>query len=1238
MSKKKTIGTHIIALCLIALLPAVRGAGAGETGPGADDILFLHHKGRDNLSSALKAASAGAASARDRLMAEVWLFRLMEIIRHPELIDGVLTGIQGAVETNPVIGKDPWLSARGKLFMADLLLRKGRSDEAKKLVDSLGMLREVLVIGPFEGASPKDFLEAATLEKWTDFSGVYRGKNGPARWFKVRADLLARIDFGQLFPSIGNSVFYLHASVKADTPGGYYLSFGKHGAASVWVDGVKVFSSVREHGYLPDQYRVPLELEAGWHGILVKTAGTSEGCSVSLRVTDRSGKPLPGVSGHGGPSGTLRSMGGPSYFESLSLCTDKENPGAYESFLAGYLFHAAKLESRDGREALTAFSRAMEDPLLGPYARYYGAVCEREAAAREAHLLAAVDMKKDFIEALAALAQHRLDYNLLYEAYPIVKKIREINPDSLFAGRILGEYHLGKTWYLEGEKTGGSMLKSGYPSAGHALLGRIRKVQGDYTAGAEHFKRLYGMDRLDTSSFNSLVDCLEKTGRYSEACDYLSSALTLYPSGVDLRLRLAKLADKIGGAEKSVPYLSSAYVISPENAEVLLALGETYHRLGKSSAARNFLGQAVIRDPNNFQLKRYVSFLYGQPDALVEYRINTDIDELARAASKYHDEAAVVLLDETIYRVFADGSHEKRVRAAYLVNQASAIQDFSRHSILINPETDRIESVVCAVINGAERVESSETRSQSLSDPDSRLYYNVEAHVVSAPSLRPGSIVDFEYTVKSRRESEYEGHFGGMISTGGKYRVLKANIVLSAPSGMDVRCHLNNVDGKRLVVTHRGDEKIFHIRLDGVPPLREESSMPHRSESLPSAMFTTHRDWDGMYRWYYGLLRSRVVASDAMKRDLAALIAPGDTPREKVRKIFNYVTRRIRYVGFELGIGSIRPRRAEETYGSGMGDCKDISLVLVALLREAGIDARVALIRTADRGRADISVPWVGVFNHAICYVNIDGGFFIDGTAELSGYREIPEYDRGVPALVMDERGYRIIDVESVLFERNLLEITNEVVLGADGGASVTRIFHKQGGMYAPGGRYSLQEESGILKNISEFWNGAYPGSEISGFTVIEKGPENPVRYRYDVKVPSFGQVQDGTLVFKSMMIPTEVFSNYGSARTRKYPLFLGGTFESVETIRYRLPEGFSALRAPESGKFGGGDYGAWCTSEVKDGGRLIEVTHRVKYGKSRIGPGEYEDFREMLKFIHAAENEMIILMKNGVTEKVRGH
>ena len=119
-------------------------------------------------------------------------------------------------------------------------------------------------------------------------------------------------------------------------------------------------------------------------------------------------------------------------------------------------------------------------------------------------------------------------------------------------------------------------------------------------------------------------------------------------------------------------------------------------------------------------------------------------------------------------------------------------------------------------------------------------------------------------------------------------------------------------------------------------------------------------------------------------------MSPDDTDLDKMRKIYNFVSTELRYVGFELGVGGIQPRRTDLVFASKMGDCKDMSLVLVALLREAGIKAKLALARTRDRGRSDLSVPFMGEFNHAICYVDVPEHIFLDPTARLTGSGELP--------------------------------------------------------------------------------------------------------------------------------------------------------------------------------------------------------------------------------------------------------
>src|SRR6185436_13259428 len=73
----------------------------------------------------------------------------------------------------------------------------------------------------------------------------------------------------------------------------------------------------------------------------------------------------------------------------------------------------------------------------------------------------------------------------------------------------------------------------------------------------------------------------------------------------------------------------------------------------------------------------------------------------------------------------------------------------------------------------------------------------------------------------------------------------------------------------------------------------------------------------------------------------------GATTREsKIEALTQWLHEKVRYTGVEFGASAIVPATPGDTLARGYGDCKDKSLLLVALLRRAGIDADLALLLT----------------------------------------------------------------------------------------------------------------------------------------------------------------------------------------------------------------------------------------------------------------------------------------------------
>ena len=144
-----------------------------------------------------------------------------------------------------------------------------------------------------------------------------------------------------------------------------------------------------------------------------------------------------------------------------------------------------------------------------------------------------------------------------------------------------------------------------------------------------------------------------------------------------------------------------------------------------------------------------------------------------------------------------------------------------------------------------------------------------------------------------------------------------------------------------------------------------------------------------------------------------------------------------RYVGLEFGIHGYMPYRVPLIVQRGFGDCKDKASLLYTMLREAGIDARIVLVRTRHNGNISQQPASLAVFDHAIAYVpELD--MFLDGTAEHSGVDELPVQDQGVNVLVVSPKTAELRQTPVLDADKNSKrQRTLQVSLSPDGGAEV---------------------------------------------------------------------------------------------------------------------------------------------------------------------------------------------------------
>ncbi len=130
-----------------------------------------------------------------------------------------------------------------------------------------------------------------------------------------------------------------------------------------------------------------------------------------------------------------------------------------------------------------------------------------------------------------------------------------------------------------------------------------------------------------------------------------------------------------------------------------------------------------------------------------------------------------------------------------------------------------------------------------------------------------------------------------------------------------------------------------------------------------------YSDWAGKGAWTADLLSARETLPPAAAQAVQALVAGVDDPRERVRRVYEFLQKRSHYVSVQLGIGGFQPAPPEEVHRLGYGDCKGLSNYTRLLLKSIGQEAYYCEIGVQDREIVYPEFSSTGQTNHAIVAV-----------------------------------------------------------------------------------------------------------------------------------------------------------------------------------------------------------------------------------------------------------------------------
>lgn len=354
--------------------------------------------------------------------------------------------------------------------------------------------------------------------------------------------------------------------------------------------------------------------------------------------------------------------------------------------------------------------------------------------------------------------------------------------------------------------------------------------------------------------------------------------------------------------------------------------------------------------------------------------------------------------DETFVKVLTEKGKRENRELSYSFMLPYWTIEVSKLEV-VKPDGTVVPVDVAA--NSKESIDDSQM-SMNIYDPNERVLR------VNIPQLEVGDMVHSVVRLIIHRSIMPDEYDEGNVFEGSSY-IHHVSYEVHAPAGLPLKSIglRDQVAGTiSSSVQTNGDAVVYHWDVNNVPRMYDEPDMPGYDEVLQRLFVSTVPSWKDVSKWYWELSKPHLqMTTPEMKQIVADLTKNASTDMEKVKALFYYVSKKIRYMGLtpEKDRPGFEPHDVCITFDKKYGVCRDKAGLLVEMLRLAGFDAYPVLINVG--AKRDFQVPQPD-FNHAIVCVELKKGDYtlMDPTDENT--RDLlPSYDGNRSYLVCKPEG-----------------------------------------------------------------------------------------------------------------------------------------------------------------------------------------------------------------------------------------
>ncbi|MFY0594334.1 DUF3857 domain-containing protein [Roseivirga sp.] len=542
---------------------------------------------------------------------------------------------------------------------------------------------------------------------------------------------------------------------------------------------------------------------------------------------------------------------------------------------------------------------------------------------------------------------------------------------------------------------------------------------------------------------------------------------------------------------------------------------------------------------------------------------------------------------------------------AIKVTNSEGVQNMSNISADYDPSYQSLMFHEINVIRDGVKLDrllkSSIERVRRETNMERSLYDGTETAYTNLSDVRPGDIIEYSYSIKGYNPVN-NGFYSKSASL--EYAGIPVNRIvfrLLEDGVKKLKYKLNN-EAPEPLVSKKGKRIEYIWDVESTDPITLDSYTPSYYNPLKNVSLSNFQDWNEVIQWARNLYQ--YPNSDLSKIKLEY---PSNASIEyKVLKAIEFVQDEVRYLGLESGIGAYKPNSPAKVFNQRFGDCKDKSLLLVALLRDLGIESFPMLVNTTLKTGITDYLPGNNLFDHCVVAYNYNGeSLYIDPTISNQGgnilNRSFPQYELGL-VLNKDENQLRTLAKP----KRDKIEVKEWFVLDSINGGANLIIRTEYQGARADGIRSQFASNSpgSITKGYLDFYSGIYPSiKSVENVRLIDssRGDSNLVITEEEYQISSIWKNDEGLDYSYVEIYPIflESLISFGDVADPTMPYSMGDPVQFKQTSVVEMPQEWEVETISDQIVGDGYKY----ENKLSSSGNIVTVTHEYESELSVIEP-----------------------------------